>query len=80
MLLFFMSPIFYDPSTVPAQYQPLYRLNPLALLLEAYRAVLMENVQPDWIPLLGLCFFSVLTLYAGLRFFTHVSYRFVEEL
>lgn len=80
MLLFFMSPIFYDPSTVPAQYQPLYRLNPLALLLEAYRAVLMENVQPDWIPLLGICFFSVLTLYAGFRFFTHVSYRFVEEL
>ena len=80
MLLFFMTPIFYDPSTLPEQFQPLYRLNPLALLLEAYRAVLMEGVQPDWLPLMAVCIVAALLLYAGYRFFTHVSYRFVEEL
>lgn len=80
MLLFFLTPIFYDPSTIPEQFHLLYRLNPLAILLEAYRDVLMEGVQPDWLALAGVGLFAGLLLYAGYRFFSHVSYRFVEEL
>lgn len=80
MLLFFLSPIFYDASLVPEDLQPLYRLNPLVRLLDAYRAVLMEGMLPDWQSLLGPCLLSIGLLFVGYRFFAGMSYRFVDEL
>lgn len=79
-LLFFLSPIFYDASAVPEPYQALYRLNPLVHVLDAYRAVLLEGSQPDWLSLLPVCVLAAALLYVGYRFFTRVSYRFVDEL
>src|SRR2546425_822667 len=79
-LLFFLSPVFYEASAVPARYQPLYRLNPLVHLLDAYRAVLLRGTLPEGLPLLVLGVVAVGLLYVGLKVFTHTSYRFVEEL
>ena len=79
-LLFFLSPVFYDASTVPARYQPLYRLNPLVHLIDAYRAVLLRGTLPEGLPLLVLGVVAVGLLYVGLKVFTQTSYRFVEEL
>jgi lipopolysaccharide transport system permease protein len=36
-MLFFVSPVGYAVADVPAKYQPLYTLNPLAGLLEGFR-------------------------------------------
>ncbi|TMA57854.1 MAG: ABC transporter permease, partial [Deltaproteobacteria bacterium] len=79
-LLFFLSPVFYDASTVPARYQSLYRLNPLVHLIDAYRAVLLRGTLPEGLPLLALGVVAVGLLYVGLKVFTQTSYRFVEEL
>lgn len=80
-LLFYMTPIFYHASDVPERYQSLYRLNPMVHLLEAYRAILLAGVLPG-----NLWTLLVLTLLAsglliwGYRHFTHMSYRFIEEV
>src|SRR5215510_5023849 len=63
-LLFFLSPVFYKTSDLPAQYQWLYRLNPMVYLIDAYRAILLSGVLPDGMALLVL---SVPTL--GILFF-----------
>jgi lipopolysaccharide transport system permease protein len=80
LLLFFLSPIFYDANSVPEHLQPLYRLNPLVRLLDAYRAVLMEGAQPDWPSLVAPCLLAIGLLFVGYRFFAGMSYRFVDEL
>src|SRR5688572_21246954 len=36
-LFFFLTPIFYESSDLPAQYQTFYRLNPMVHLIESYR-------------------------------------------
>ena len=79
-LLFFLSPIFYDSSIVPARYQTLYLLNPFAHLIDAYRAILLRGTLPDGMVLLVLGVLAICLLYAGLKIFLCVSYRFVEEL
>jgi lipopolysaccharide transport system permease protein len=79
-LLFFLTPIFYDTSAIPARYYSLYRLNPMVRLLEAYRAVLIGGMQPDWLSLLAPCLLALGLLFVGYRIFIRVSYRFVEEL
>ena len=79
-LLFFLTPVFYDASAVPASYQLLYRLNPMVHLVDAYRAILLHGTAPNWGSLLVLSGLAAGILYVSLRLFKRVSYRFVEEL
>jgi len=45
-LWFYASPIIYPVSAVPEQYQFIYFLNPMAGVLEAYRAILLYQTIP----------------------------------
>ena len=47
-ILMFMSPIFYPISNLPKVYQRLLYFNPLTLIIEEARAVLMWGNSPDW--------------------------------
>ena len=79
-MLFYLTPIFYDLSSVPKQYQPLYQLNPMVPLIEAYRAILLKGIQPDWSALLIVSVVVAALLPIGLGIFRRQSDRFVEEL
>lgn len=79
-LLFYLTPIFYDASAVPEHYKVFYYLNPMAHLVKAYRAVLIQGVPPDWPSLLALSIIAVALLRLGYQVFLQASYRFVEEL
>lgn len=79
-LLFYLTPIFYDITNVPTHYQSLYYLNPMVSLLEAYRAVLIRGMQPDWRSLLVLGVLTAVLLSIGHQIFSSASDRFVEEL
>ena len=80
LLFFYLTPIFYDATFVPEQFQSLYHLNPLLHLLDAYRAVLLRGEMPEPEPLLVLACLSTVLLFLGYRVFLRASYRFVEEL
>ena len=47
-LLLFLIPIFYPASAVPEAYRPFIAYNPLAVLVEQARAVLLWGRWPDW--------------------------------
>jgi len=80
MLLFYLTPVFYDASMVPARYQTFYRLNPMFHLIAAYRAILIQGNPPDLRALLALGVLVGVLLWLGHTVFTRASYRFVEEL
>jgi lipopolysaccharide transport system permease protein len=50
-LLLFLIPIFYPISAVPERFRPFIAYNPLAVLVEEARAVLLWGRWPDWIAL-----------------------------
>lgn len=79
-LFFYLSPIFYSASDVPARFKSLYHLNPMVFLIDAYRAVLMRSEFPDYIFLLILTLLSVCLLVIGYAVFRRASHQFVEEL
>lgn len=79
-VFFFLSPVFYDPSVVPEKFQPLYNLNPMVHILGAYRNVLLKDLCPDMMPLLGILILSIGILHLAFKGFLRVSDRFVEEL
>jgi lipopolysaccharide transport system permease protein len=79
-LLFFLTPVFYDASSVPQRYQTLYQLNPMVHLVGAYRGVLIEGRLPVGFAMLALSGLAVGLLYVGLRTFMRASYRYAEEV
>jgi lipopolysaccharide transport system permease protein len=61
--VFFMSGIFFHAAeVVPVDYQGYFYLNPMACLIEDYRAVLMYAQWPDWSTLAIIATVSVVTL------------------
>jgi lipopolysaccharide transport system permease protein len=79
-MLFYLTPIFYDLNSVPKEFQPLYQLNPMVPLLQAYRAILLKGTQPDWQALLMVSLAVAVILPIGLAIFRRQSNTFVEEL
>lgn len=79
-ILFYATPVFYDASQIPANYQPLYWLNPIAHLVTSYRAILIHGTQPNLLPLLGIGGVAIGLFLVGRSYFLAQSDRFVEEL
>jgi lipopolysaccharide transport system permease protein len=64
-LLFFLSGVFYSIARIPEQLQPWMRINPMATLIEGYRAVLLEAQLPQWGPLLAVALVSLAGVLLG---------------
>lgn len=80
LLGFYVTPVFYSPSAIPAPYGPLLRLNPMAGLLEAHRAVLIEGRLPALVPFALLTAVCAAVLVGGYLIFRRNSGSFVDEL
>jgi len=77
---FYLTPVFYDTAALPPQLQPLYRLNPMATIIESYRSVFIQAELPAGLPLLLWGLVSVALLWFTAHVFQKANYRFVEEL
>ncbi len=61
MALLFLSPIFYPVSALPKDFQGWLQINPLTLIIEESRKVLVFGMMPDW-SALGIAVFAGLTI------------------
>ena len=80
MMTMFLSPIFYPMSAIPESLRFVQYLNPLALIIEQTRAVLLWGHTPDWIGL-GIHFvFSFLAAWFGLLWFQKMRKGFADVI
>jgi lipopolysaccharide transport system permease protein len=69
MLLFFLSGIFFNINSVSEKLQFVLRLNPMAVIIESYRTVLIKGQWPDGRHLAFVLVFSVIGIWlVGLVF------------
>jgi lipopolysaccharide transport system permease protein len=66
-LLFFMSGIFFNIESLPKHLADYLRINPMTVLIESYRRVLIQGTWPDWGRLGAVAVISVVVLYASFR-------------
>jgi lipopolysaccharide transport system permease protein len=79
-ILLYLSPVIYPASQIPEWLRPVYFLNPMAVLIESFRAVLLFNQPPDW-PMLGLAaLVSSILLLLGYRYFKSAERRFADVI
>lgn len=77
---FYATPVVYLSSMLPAKFQWAMHVNPMAVLVEAYRAVLYSHTMPDmkWLAIWGVL--SIVILVLGYLLFKKLEKSFVEEL
>ncbi len=79
-LCFYLTPVFYEASSVPEQFRALMNLNPLTHLLEIYRDILVEGRMPTSGTLSALLIFAIGISACGLAIHRRASPYFVDEL
>jgi lipopolysaccharide transport system permease protein len=79
-LLFFLTPIFYPMSAVPAALHPLYGLNPLVTIVENFRRVVIWGLSPDWLWLGSVTLFSGLMMLGSYMWFMKMKRAFADVI
>jgi lipopolysaccharide transport system permease protein len=77
---FFLSPVVYPPSEVPATFQALLMMNPMAPLLIGYQRVLLQNAWPEWPSLAVSSLLATGVIIGGGLVFERFRWTFAEEL
>jgi ABC-type polysaccharide/polyol phosphate export permease len=79
-LWMFLTPIFYPPSLFPRAARVLLVINPLAVLVEGYRAILLRGDWPAPGPLVLLGLLAVAICAAGLWLFRRLQPGFADAI
>jgi ABC-type polysaccharide/polyol phosphate export permease len=79
-VLFWLVPIFYPFSVVPARYAEIYQFNPVAAIVLAMRNILLEGKSPSLTLVAKLACVSIATIVIGHLAFHSVEKRFYEHL
>mgnify|MGYP000870021232 CR=1 FL=1 len=76
----FLSPIFYPISALPEKYQVWLHLNPLTLIIEESRKVILWNTWPDWLSLAKYSAASAVLAALGFFWFQRSRKGFADVL
>lgn len=79
-LMFYLTPVFYDASSIPERYKFLYKINPMVFVVDAFRDILVHGRMPDPGGVLMVAAVSTVLLVIGLGIFKRASHRFGDEL
>jgi lipopolysaccharide transport system permease protein len=79
-VLMFLSAVFFPLSTLPETYQVWLKLNPIAMIIEECRKVLVYGKNPDWLVVGILLTISLLAAYVGFWWFQKTRKGFADVL
>jgi ABC-type polysaccharide/polyol phosphate export permease len=80
LVLFWLVPIFYSFTVIPAKFREIYQLNPLAALVLALRNILLEGHMPPESLLWKLSAVSIFTFALGLFVFWKMKKGFYDHV
>jgi len=77
---FFLSPIMYPVTMIPEQLLKYYMLNPVTVIMQMYRDILLYGITPSLLSF-GYAVFAALVIMAfGTTIFSRLEWRFAEEI
>ena len=80
MLLFYVTPVFYLPQWVDRHYRFFFAWNPVAILVQNYRAIFYYGAPPDWGSLLTASFISAGVLGAGIFVYHRQIHNVIDAI
>jgi lipopolysaccharide transport system permease protein len=79
-LWFWITPVFINAEQIPERFRWVVKLNPMAHLVNAYRARLLSAAWPDWRELAAITAGAVAMFLIGGLFFRHLKRGFADVL
>lgn len=79
VVLLYLSPVFYSASMVPTELANVMGWNPLAMMIEPWRAAMFGEPMP-WLDVLKFCAWALATLAAGAWLFERTRPGFADVL
>jgi lipopolysaccharide transport system permease protein len=80
MIGFWITPVFYERSSVPSQFDWLYQLNPMAHLVEWQRWIMLDGTHPTALAVLALSAASAALAAVGFWVFVSLRHSIPEQL
>ena len=77
-LWMYVTPIIYPVGLVPERFRGLYMLNPMAGLIESYRAITLHGIWPNWNYLGIAALVSGGVFVLGYSYFKQVEWQFAD--
>jgi len=79
-LLFYLTPVFYHPEQAGKSYHILFIVNPMAVLVDGYRAILFYGDVPQWDRLLLAAVMSVCICALGYLVYVRGQHRVIDVI
>lgn len=79
-LLTFVTPVYWSTDLLPEKYHWIASYNPMAVMLAAFRSVLLGGAMPSAAVLVAMLTGSMLALLLARLWFVRMSHRFAEEI
>jgi lipopolysaccharide transport system permease protein len=76
----FATPVIYPLSVVPESFRAIYSLNPMAGIIDGYRAVLLHGTLPDMQSLTMSLLVALAALGGGLVYFKRVEFELADVI
>lgn len=75
-LLFFASGVFFSTDILPPEYLEVYHLNPITIIIESWRDILMYQQWPDFYGLAYVSVISIILLAISIFSIKHFDYQY----
>lgn len=79
-LWFYATPVIYPADLVPDKYRLIFQLNPMAVIINAYRQVILSNNSPNYSSIWIAFMLSLLTLIIGFSYFKSREKIFADNI
>jgi lipopolysaccharide transport system permease protein len=80
LLWMYATPVFYPADLVPNKYRIIFQLNPMAVIINAYRQTILGGGSPNYSSLLIALFLSLIVLLLGLAYFKSREKIFADNI
>ncbi len=80
LVWFYITPVIYPVDIVPERYKIVFALNPLSLVINAYRRVLLSDISPGWDRLLLGFLAASATFLVGYFLFKRMEAGFADRI
>jgi len=80
VLWMYATPVIYPMDLVPSQYKLIFQLNPMAVIINAYRQTILGGGLPNFTSLSIAFILSLITLHLGLSYFKSREKIFAENI
>ncbi|GEL08356.1 ABC transporter permease [Salisediminibacterium halotolerans] len=79
-VFFYSSPIIWEGGRLPDEYQWVVEINPVAIIIESYRDILMYQQMPNFTGLFVITVVSALVLFGMLKYYSNNEHKIIKAL